>query len=167
MNVRENIRSSDIHTYKQTDIVYFSKKLPMLQRKQTLWLLLALIVSILTFKFPFLTGTRIVKTVLTPGTELNASSHFLLLVFSGAVALLAGITIFLYKDRKLQMRLCLLGVLLSVVVITIYIMQMQQFENSTLALFSILPFLALAGFLMAFRGIRSDEKLVKSLDKLR
>jgi hypothetical protein len=139
----------------------------MLQRKQTLWLLLALIASILTFKFPFLTGTRIVKMVLTPGTELNASSHFLLLVFSGAVALLAGITIFLYKDRKLQMRLCLLGILLSVVVIAIYIMQMQQFENSTLALFSILPFLVLAGFFMAFRGIRSDEKLVKSLDKLR
>lgn len=139
----------------------------MLQRKQTLWLLLALIASILTFKFPFLTGTRIVKTVLTPGTELNASSHFLLLVFSGAVALLALITIFLYKDRKLQMRLCLLGILLSVVVIVIYIMQMQEFEKNTLALFSILPFLALAGFFMAFRSIRSDEKLVKSLDKLR
>ena len=139
----------------------------MLQRKQTLWLTLALITSILSFKFPFLTGTKIIKTIPTPDTALNASSHFLLLVFSGAVALLAGITIFLYKDRKVQIRLCLLGILLSVAIIVIYIMQMQLFEKSTLALFSILPFLVLIGFFMAFRGIRSDEKLVKSLDKLR
>ncbi len=139
----------------------------MLQRKQSLWLLLALIASVLSFKFPFLTGTKNIKAVLTSDVALKADSHFLLLIFSGAAALLAGATIFLYKDRKLQLRLCLLGILLSVTVIAIYIMQMQQFEKSTLALFSILPFVVLAGFFMAFRGIRSDEKLVKSLDKLR
>ncbi|HEX7846949.1 MAG TPA: DUF4293 domain-containing protein [Chitinophagaceae bacterium] len=139
----------------------------MLQRKQTLWLLLSAIAAILTFKFPFLTGTRMINDVLTPDTALDADSNFLLLILSGATALLAGICIFMYKDRKLQMRLCLLGVLFSIAVITLYIMQMQKFEKSTLALFSILPFITLAGFVMAYRGIKSDEKLVKSLDKLR
>ncbi len=139
----------------------------MLQRKQTLWLLLSMIAAILSFKFPFLTGTKIIKTVATPGTALDASSTFLLLILTGAVALLAGISIFLYKDRKLQMRLCILGVVLSAGIIVLYILQRQQFENSTLALFSILPFLTLAGFILALQGIRKDENLVKSLDKLR
>ena len=139
----------------------------MLQRKQTLWLLLAMIAAILTFKFPFLTGTKIVDTVATPGTELYAGSNFLLLIFCGAAVLLAAITIFLYKDRKLQIRLCWLGILISIIIVALFIMQRQEFENSTLALFSILPFVTLASYIMALQGIRKDEKLVKSLDKLR
>lgn len=139
----------------------------MLQRKQTLWLLLSLLAAILTFQFPFLTGTKMIKEVPTAGVALTAGSHFLLLILTGAAALLAGIIIFLYKDRKLQMKLCWLGLLLTIGIIALYIMQMQQYEKSTLALFCILPFVMMAGFYLAFRGIRSDEKLVKSLDKLR
>ena len=139
----------------------------MLQRKQTLWLLLSLITAILSFKFPFLTGTKIIKTIPTPGTELYASSNFLLLILTGALALLAAICIFMYKDRILQSRLCLLGILLSVVVVVLFWMQRQEFVNSTLALFCILPIATLAGFIFAYQGIRKDEKLVKSLDKLR
>ena len=139
----------------------------MLQRKQTLWLLLSLVTAILSFKFPFLTGTKIINAVPTAGTELYASSNFLLLVLTGGLALLAGITIFLYKDRKLQLRLCILGILVSIGVIVLYILQRQKFETSTLALFCILPVITLAGFLLAYQGIRKDERLVKSLDKLR
>jgi DMSO reductase anchor subunit len=139
----------------------------MLQRKQTLWLLLSLITAILSFKFPFLTGTKIINAVPTAGTELFASSNFLLLILTWGLALLAGITIFLYKDRKLQSWLCILGILMAIGVIIIYILQREKFETSTLALFSILPFLTLTGFILAYQGVRKDEKLVKSLDKLR
>jgi hypothetical protein len=78
----------------------------------------------------------------------------------------AGI-IFLYKDRKLQMRLCLLGLVLSTGIIALYITQMNKMFKTTLALFAVLPFLMLAGYYLAFRNIRKDDKLVKSLDKLR
>ena len=139
----------------------------MLQRKQTLWLLLAVIASVLSFKFPFLTGTKIIKTIPTAGTELSAGSNFLLLILSGAAALTAAVTIFLFKDRKLQTRLCILGILISLGVIVLFFMQRQEFEKSTLALFCILPFITLISYLMALQGIRKDEKLVKSLDKLR
>jgi Domain of unknown function (DUF4293) len=56
---------------------------------------------------------------------------------------------------------------LSVGILAVYIMQMQKFEKSTLALYCVLPFIVLISYFMAFRGVRKDEKLVKSLDKLR
>ena len=98
---------------------------------------------------------------------LKADSNFLLLICTGASLILSAAVIFLYKDRKMQIKLCLAGLLLSVIIIVLYIMQMQKMTKSTLALFCILPFAMLAGYFMAFRNIRKDEKLVKSLDKLR
>jgi len=139
----------------------------MIQRQQTLWLILSALCAAFSFKFPFATGTRMIKDVLTPDSTLNAGSHFVLLVLTGAAVLLAGISIFLYKDRKIQMRLCLAGMALSTLILVIYFAQLQKFEKSTMALASILPFAVVAGFFMAFRGIRKDEKLIKTLDKLR
>ncbi|MCY7311522.1 MAG: DUF4293 domain-containing protein [Chitinophagaceae bacterium] len=138
----------------------------MIQRQQTLWLLLATLAALLTFMFPFVTGKGLEKNIETEKV-IKAGSDFLLLIFTGASLILSSVTIFLYKDRKLQMKLCLLGLLLSVVIIILYILQMNKLTKSTLALFSILPFAVVVGYFMAFRNIRKDEKLVKSLDKLR
>jgi hypothetical protein len=73
----------------------------------------------------------------------------------------------MYKDRKLQLKLCLAGMILSILLLIGYFVQFGKIQRPTLALSCIFPFAVLAGFIMAFRGIRHDEKLVKSLDKLR
>jgi len=138
----------------------------MIQRQQTLWLLLAILAALLCFMFPFVTGKVLEKGVEVDKT-VKAGSGFLLLLFTGASLLLSGAIIFFYKDRKLQIKLCLLGLLLSVVVVILYISEMNKLTKSTLALFSVLPFIIVASYFMAFRNIRKDEKLVKSLDKLR
>lgn len=138
----------------------------MIQRQQTLWLLLATAAALLSFMFPFVTGKGIEKGV-EVDKIVKADSNFLLLILTGASLVLSAGTIFLYKDRKLQMKLCLLGLLLAAVIIVLYILQMNDLTKSTLALFCVLPFITLAAFYMAFRNIRKDEKLVKSLDKLR
>jgi predicted membrane chloride channel (bestrophin family) len=138
----------------------------MIQRQQTLWLLLATLAALFCFMFPFATGKGLDKGV-EIDKALKAGSDFLLLIFTGASLALSGAIIFLYKDRKLQMKLCLLGLLLSVVIIILYISQSNKLTKSTLALFCILPFAIAIGYFMAFRNIRKDEKLVKSLDKLR
>ncbi len=139
----------------------------MIQRQQTIWLIVSAICAAFSFKFPFATGTRMIKDVLTPDSTLNAGSNFILMVLTGAAVLLAAVCIFFYKDRKLQMRLCLAGMALAILILVIYFVQLQKFEKSTMALASILPFAVTAGFFMAFRGIRKDEKLIKTLDKLR
>ena len=138
----------------------------MIQRQQTLWLLLATATALLSFMFPFVTGKGMEKGV-EVDKILKADSNFLLLILTGASLVLSAGTIFLYKDRKLQIKLCLLGLLVAAVIIVLYILKMNDLTKSTLALFCVLPFITLASFYMAFRNIRKDEKLVKSLDKLR
>jgi hypothetical protein len=44
---------------------------------------------------------------------------------------------------------------------------MQNFAKGSIALYCIFVFAIIAGYIMAARGIWKDEKLVKSLDKLR
>jgi hypothetical protein len=136
----------------------------MIQRQQTLWLLLATICAFLSFQWPFFTGNKIdnpAEKVVVDG----ASSLFLLL-FTGASVVLSLVTIFLFKDRKLQSRLCLVGIALSFLIFLFYYLEIKSLTG-TLALTSLLALLVLIGYFMAFRGIRADQKLVKSLDKLR
>ena len=138
----------------------------MLQRQQTLWLLLSVLCAILSYRFPFVTGKEMIKG-LPADAVLNAGSNFFLLVLTGAAVVVAGITLYMFRDRKIQLKLCLAGVALSILIIIIYIVQMCKLQKPTLALSSILAIAIAAGFVMAFRGIRHDEKLVKTLDKLR
>ena len=139
----------------------------MLQRKQTLWLLLSLFCAILSYRFPFVTGKDYVKENTLSDIKLTAGNNFLILIVTGIIIIVAAITLFLYKDRKLQMKLCLTGLAISVINLLLYAMKMKKLENATLSLSSILAVAIIAGFFMAFRGIRHDEKLIKSLDKLR
>jgi hypothetical protein len=140
----------------------------MIQRQQTLWLLLTIIAAILSFMFPFVVGGEIIGKSSVPVTlRVDAGSNFFLLVLTGASLILSSIIIFLFKNRKQQMQLCLLGILLSVLIIVLYILQINKLIKPTLALSCIFPFAIVVGYFMAFRNIRKDEKLIKTLDKLR
>jgi uncharacterized membrane protein len=139
----------------------------MIQRQQTLWLLLSVLAGVLTFMFPFATGEKLAKTGLREPAQLTAGSNFFILLLTIAAIGVAGVTIFLYKDRKLQIKLSLLGLLLSLGIFVLYFMDMQKLLSSTPALWVMLPVAVITGFYFAFRNIRKDEKLIKSLDKLR
>ena len=140
----------------------------MIQRQQTLWLLLATVAAILSFMFPFVTGMELVdKTAMEKTAEIVAGSNFFILLLTIASIIISIITIFLFKNRKQQLWLCLLGILISGLIIFLYIIQLNKLIKPTLALFCILPFAVFAGYFLAFLNIRKDEKLIKSLDKLR
>jgi len=137
----------------------------MLQRQQSLWLLLSTICAFLSYKLPFFSGTKQVNDM-TQKAILDGGSTFFLLILTGLSLALSFITIFLYKDRKLQLKLCFTGIGLSVLIIVIYFVEMGKLSGS-ISLSSIFVFAILIGYIMAARGIWKDEKLVKSLDKLR
>jgi peptidoglycan/LPS O-acetylase OafA/YrhL len=140
----------------------------MIQRQQTLWLLLATAAAILTFMFPFATGEEIVqKTALKQPAEIIAGGNFFTLLLTIASIGISTVAIFMFKDRKLQIKLCLLGLLVSVLILVLYFMGMKKLLSATPALWAILPVAVAAGYFMAFRNIRKDEKLIKTLDKLR
>ena len=140
----------------------------MIQRQQTLWLILAMVCAFLSFQFPFVTGKESVSnSSALLDVDIDAASNFYLLIITGAIIGLALVTIFMFKDRSLQLKLCILGILLSLGLLTVYIVQYTKIIQPVPALWCILPLLVLISFIMAYRGVRKDEKLVKSLDKLR
>lgn len=136
----------------------------MIQRQQTLWLLLATVCAILSFTMSFYTGTELDN----PNSHVivDAASSLFLILFTGASMILSLVTIFLFKDRKLQIRLCLIGLALSILILLFYYLAIKN-VNGTPSLSAILVLLIPVSYFMAFRRIRADQKLVKSLDKLR
>ncbi|MET0394438.1 MAG: DUF4293 family protein [Chitinophagaceae bacterium] len=138
----------------------------MIQRQQSLWLLLAAVASFFSFQYPFYTGNKIENNS-TLFAELEAGSTMPLLLLTGLSILLALITIFLYKNRKTQFRMAIGGIALSALLLVLYFLEMQKFISGNFALSCIGVLLILIGYLMAARGIHRDQKLVRSLDKLR
>jgi putative flippase GtrA len=66
----------------------------------------------------------------------------------------------------LQLKLCIAGIVLSILLLVIYFNEMRKLSGS-ISLSAVFVFIILIGYIMAARGIWKDEKLIKSLDKLR
>jgi hypothetical protein len=136
----------------------------MIQRLQTLWLLLAAACAFATFKFPYYSGTN-AKNI--ADQELTASGNFLILLITIVVGGLALFTISLYKKRRMQMLLCILGILLEAVLIFLYYSESKTYIRGTLAFTAILHGCIVFLFFIAAKAINKDEKLVKDSDRLR
>ena len=136
----------------------------MIQRIQTLWLLLASICAFASVKLPFYFGSLEV-----PGPTINITPYdnFMLLVFVIATALMGLVTIFLFSNRSLQIKMCIVGLVLSLANLMHYFLYMKNFKTGGLSLYSILSFLVPVFFILAIRSIYKDQKLLKSLDRLR
>ena len=96
----------------------------MIQRIQSIWLFLAAVCVFLTLKFSTYVGTN---KDLIPSTFLNGIATLPLIFVTLAVGILTLITIFLYKNRKLQLRLTILAVLLEAGLIFLYYKEIQTF----------------------------------------
>lgn len=139
----------------------------MIQRIQSLWLLAAATCAVLTYKFPFYSGNKIGDANMQAFKKLVASSNFLLLIASAVLAGGCLVIIFLYKNRKQQLWLTIAAIALSVIDIIIYFSETKKFVSGTYSLSAVLAFAVPVLLILAARGVSSDEKLVKSLDRLR
>ena len=141
----------------------------MLQRMQSVWLLLAAICAFLTIRYSFYSGN--IETAGQPATfqYLTASFNIWILIITIALVCIAAIDIFLYKNRKLQGRLAILGIILSFGNIFLYLKEIHRFvENQgSHTITAVFVFAIPILFYLAARGIYRDQKLVKSLDRLR
>lgn len=141
----------------------------MIQRVQTIWLLLAAIAGFLITQIPLYTGT------VAGEVTKNYTATESLLLFAVAIigALLAVIAIFLYKNRSTQMKFTALGIFVSIAFIALEVSKITEFEQSngivkgTYYWGSLLPIAMVIFFILAAINIRKDNKLVKSLDRLR
>jgi len=133
----------------------------MIQRIQTIWLLLASAAAFSALRFPFYYTP-------TPFTlEINGSAGYSTLISLAFSACLSFITIFLYGNRMLQLKVVLINFLLSALIeYFVYKIVLANpgggFTLPSLALF-IIPVLQI----MAIVNIYKDDRKVKSADRLR
>jgi uncharacterized membrane protein len=141
----------------------------MLQRMQSIWLLLAAICAFLTIKFSFYSGNIQVSGQPISFQYLTAEFNIWILIVTIALVCIGAIDIFLFKNRKLQGRLAVLGIVLSLLNIFLYLKEIHRFvENQgSHTITSIFVFIIPVFFFLAWRGIYKDQRLVKSLDRLR
>lgn len=135
----------------------------MLQRIQSVWLFIAALAAVATLKLPFYTGNTTDKLF----AELNGTSSFVILILTVAVALLSVVAIFLFKNRKLQMQTTFVAFLIDLIVLVLYATNIKNYTEGAFALSSVISFVIPVLLILAWLGIRKDEKLVRSMDRLR
>ncbi|HKC34428.1 MAG TPA: DUF4293 domain-containing protein [Chitinophagaceae bacterium] len=139
----------------------------MIQRIQTVWLFLSALFAALTYKFPFYTGNIINKENVQRYEKLVASSNFLVLIFTAGLIAGTIAIMFMYKNRKQQMWLTVAATGLSIINIILYFTELKNFTSGNMSLTAVLALAIPVFLLLAINGIWKDEKLVKSLDRLR
>jgi hypothetical protein len=153
----------------------------MLQRIQTVYLLIVVVLTSLLFFMPLavvgLDGKFGDMTVLNlyPVFEDNgfACESRGIIGIVVAIILLTIATVFFYKKRPLQVNMLLINILLKLVFYGIfayaYLEHTCDAQNATVNLKLAITFPAVAIILdiLAVRRIKADEALVRSLDRLR
>ncbi len=159
----------------------------MIQRIQTLFLLLVVAANVLIFFFPIATfenenlfyvyHMHIYKlSNMMPGSEnlFSASLMFPLAAGVIVIGLLALITIFLYKKRLMQMRIIKIDIFLNILLVVVFFfffVNTIETQLETTADYNFLavafPLISLLFLVLSYRSILRDEKLVRSADRLR
>lgn len=141
----------------------------MIQRIQTIWLLLAAGLGFLYTQVPLFTATMVDNVE----KDFLTKESLILFAFDICVMLLAVVAIFLFKNRPFQLKLTIFGILGSLGLIALQVWQLQIFQTNnplskgTYAWGSLIPIVMTIFFILALVNIRKDQKLVKSLDRLR
>ncbi|HET8839709.1 MAG TPA: DUF4293 domain-containing protein [Flavobacteriaceae bacterium] len=136
----------------------------MIQRIQSLYLFLVIILNAAApFLFPLWKNAE--GTAVLPTEE-----PFVFLAFV-ASAVLALITLFLFKNRKLQFVLDRLNIILNFVLLGFFVYWLLivpgEMEVSEKGIGIFVPILSIVFLVLANKAIKKDEDLVKSVDRLR
>jgi len=131
----------------------------MIQRIQSMYLLVAVIaMTLISFKVPVYTLNERVFL---------AQDDTKMFVLALAEALFAFVCLFMFKKRKFQMKLIRLAILIEMVVGVRLFMVFKEFEVSLNLNCIILLVFTLVALILAYRGIKKDEDLVRSVDRIR
>lgn len=145
----------------------------MIQRIQSIFLFLAAAGTLSLFQFPFAnTDTKVEKSALFADGIYNILDHVALIALFALAGLLALTAIFLFKNRKLQANLSLgsiaaniAGVIITVVLFMQDSVTEQNGIDDGIGLY--LPFVGIICAAIGVYYIRKDDKLVRSMDRLR
>ena len=151
----------------------------MIQRIQTIYLLLATIILVLILFLPIASmvdaqanGFSYLFYGVVDSSNTTVIIDYPLAIILVMMPFLNLIAIFLFKTRILQMRICIFNILLmlgSLALIWFYSYEAENvlFVDTYFSYPVVFPLVAAIFTFMAFRGIRKDEILVKSANRIR
>ena len=137
----------------------------MLQRIQTIYLLLALIsTGVLPFFIPLWT--------MTDGKEYVFMQNQLYAVLFGLSTTLSLVSIVSYKKRQNQFVMGRLNIILNLILLGLFVYRSLNLSGviasvSEKGIGMFLPIVAIVLLVLANKSIKKDEDLVKSVDRLR
>jgi glucan phosphoethanolaminetransferase (alkaline phosphatase superfamily) len=157
----------------------------MIERIQTVFLFIVALSLVIVLIFPVWKKENIgnrsaisLTSISLTHTEANEVKHnvqtFYIAIFAVIAAGIAIYTIFQYKNRMLQIRLCLLNTLFICAVLGLMVyftnlaepwVKVPQYGQFGVSFFA--PAVALIFNMLARRAIQKDEKLVRSSERLR
>ena len=150
----------------------------MIQRKQTIYLLLALAALIVCLCLPIgkltsnvMQGAEVAVYNIGLYTSTGLDAHPVLFADIVVVATLSFINIFLYNKRKLQMKICVVNIVLCLVWYAYYaFMALSMFKgigSFSMSFAVCLPLVAMILLILARAGIKADEELIMSMSRIR
>jgi len=153
----------------------FAQLICMIQRIQSVYLLLVLLLSVALFFVDIYSveATNVANTSgLTGLQQFSLFSNGIFVLLNSLTGLFALAIIFLYKNRNLQIRLSNLAMLITCVFIgtIFYFADHAKTNVESIVHYSAgcyFPLIQLVFTFLAMRAIKKDELLVRSADRLR
>lgn len=143
------------------------KRSIMIQRIQTIYLLLAGIAAGFPLALPIGYQQQASGTLV----EVMISQFLPAMIVTALAAFIALISIFLFKKRGLQMKTTIAALLLSLSALTMLLVNIFILQKDLVQTPNYIPlamsFFSVVFCALAYKGIKSDEQLVRSMDRLR
>ncbi|MBP7273268.1 MAG: DUF4293 family protein [Saprospiraceae bacterium] len=146
----------------------------MIQRIQTIFLLLAGAAAFALFAVPFAgVSAPVPNSVMLADAQYSVQDNIALTILYVVAGLLPLIGIFLYQNRTSQLlvsRIALIGNIIGAVLAVVLFMQESPQigdKQVTDGFGAALPLLAIIFLIFAQRNIRKDQAIVSSMDRLR
>ena len=105
---------------------------------------------------------------------LRVTDHYPSLLVAVIIITLPFVTIFMYQQRKRQIRMSIMSIVAVGSFITLMLSRVSGINklpvpplNPSYGIGAVLPIVSLVFIVLAILGINKDEKLVKSMDRLR
>ena len=142
----------------------------MIQRIQSLYLLLAALISAILFYIPLFEMP--VSDAGTLPRQFMITSNALLLILSSAAGIFSFAVIFIFKNRSFQLKACRLILIVVFVMIGLLFYTSDTISNGldqkvVFKAGTYLPLLQVVFIFLAHRAIKKDDELVRSADRLR
>ena len=131
----------------------------MIQRIRSIYLLVASIsMTLISFKVPVYNLNE---------TLFMAQDDIKMFVLTIVGAIFSFLGLFMFKNRKFQMKLIRLTVLIQMIIGVRIFMLFNKFEVVLNNSFLSLMIFTLIALIMAYRGVKKDDDLVRSVDRIR